>query len=862
MASNLPILIFPEARVTEPPRGQGFPPSYPPSPSRRRQIERIDSTIRNIASDFDRYRGMIESSMGGVEPEMVLVLELANRIEDFVRAVEAAGLEWLAEWDIEIDGDEDFPVSRENNTRDGRLFVSMVNQQGMNELLRLWNRWKHNRTIPHGKTKWRDMFECLKNIRRWGVEETLVETGVKAYFDSLLDSEIASFQIECFYHRNQHKRRNVERHIRELLSRAEGEAISDFIDMPDIAFHAIKAKMPVVRIRQLLSDIETNEAQPHLFVYPSVMYFRPTGQQITSLVEGDGIEAQYETAEADAPPVAAILDGVPNTRHKALEGHVIFDDPFDLASAYAPGERRHGTAMASLVVHGDRSEGHTQPLLSKVLQVAVMQVDDRGRKTGRIIEHFPEDCFIEDRIERAVRRIFENDGEVEAQAPTTKIINLSLGDPTRPFIFDVSPWARLLDWLSWKYRVLFCVSAGNFGEDYDLGIPFVEYDQRNSTQKSRLLLRKINASLTHRRLFSPAESINAITVGSCHLDGCGNGFDIGHRIDLQPNNWLPSPVSRLGHGFRRSVKPELYLPGGRQLYNRPATDTDSCYSIDESLRKPGQKTAWDSRQEGEQNKDVFTRGTSNATALATRAGVMVFDVLKNLQIEERDEIPENLISIVIKTLLVHGCIHDRAAQIEIESLKDRTNRRQFKTVLARYLGFGSVDVQRVLSCTEQRGTAIGFGEIDTDSIHEYRFPVPNEFSGQRTFRRMVVTLAWFSPINPKHRYLREAKLDVSPSSRWIDSSLKLERTDGDHNQVKRGTVQHEVLEGEDLIRQFLQEEEIVLKVQCRKDATDNLEEKIPYGLAVTLEAAEGSQIPVYESLRIRLAEEVPIEELP
>ena len=34
------------------------------------------------------------------------------------------------------------------------------------------------------------------------------------------------------------------------------------------------------------------------------------------------------------------------------------------------------------------------------------------------------------------------------------------------------------------------------------------------------------------------------------------------------------------------------------------------------------------------------------------------------------------------------------------------------------------------------------------------------------------------------------------------------------------------------LRQFRQNEEIVLQVICKKDATEKLEEKIPYGLAV------------------------------
>ena len=784
---------------------------------------------------------------------MVLVLELANRIDNLARAVNAAGLEWLGEWDIEIESDDDFPAQGKKTTRDGRLFVSMVNQQSMNKLLSLWRQWCKNQQLPYGKTKWRDIFTCLKNIRRWGMSETLIETGMKEYFENFVEGKAVSFQIESFYYRNSDKRREVEDSIKTFLDQEGGETISDFIDIPDIAFHAVKARMPIERVKELLETLEEQTECLYLFTYPNIMYFRRTGQSITSTVEGDGEETQYPQTEAKQPPIAAILDGVPNLQHKALENRVDLDDPFDLAKEYQPGERKHGTEMASLVIHGDRSDDKAEPIHSKVHHVAVMQVDVSSRGFGDTPEHFPEDCFYEDRIEQAVRRIVEGDGEVEAQAPTVKIINLSLGDETRPFIHTPSPWARLLDWLSWKYRVLFCVSAGNYLDPYDFRIPYSEYQSRSDEEKTHLLLAEMQNSLSERRLLAPAESINAITVGAVHQDESGNNYYLARRVDLLPDSRLLSPISRLGHGFRRAVKPEIYFPGGRQLYKEPVSSKNSEFRLDGALHAPGQKVARDNKS-GELSGYVFSRGTSNATALATRAGVQIHEVLEQLNTD--NQIPDNLIAVLIKTLLVHGSIQDRDTQQAVGHLKNQDNSGQFKTVLARYLGYGVVDVDRVLGCIEQRGTVVGFGEIETSHLHEYHFPVPDEFSDQGTFRRMVVTLAWFSPINPRHRYLREAKLEIQPESKWNETALKLARTDGSYYQVKRGTVQHEVLEGKNQLAAFQQNEQIVLRVLCKKDATEKLEERIPYGLAVTLEAAEESQIPVYQRIRDRLS--VPV----
>lgn len=157
---------------------------------------------------------------------------------------------------------------------------------------------------------------------------------------------------------------------------------------------------------------------------------------------------------------------------------------------------------------------------------------------------------------------------VPAQAPDICVINLSIGDPARPFIHMPSPWARLLDWLSWKYRVLFCVSAGNYLEDIDIGLPVPDFQALTGEKRVEHVLKCIHAQLSGRRILSPAESINAITVGATHSDNSGN-YCLGQRTDLLPHASLSSPAARLGHGFRRSVKPEILFPGGRQLYGTP-----------------------------------------------------------------------------------------------------------------------------------------------------------------------------------------------------------------------------------------------------------------------------------------------------
>lgn len=867
MATSLPLLVFPQARTIAPPKGKGFPSSQPHVPGHGKQVVRLGTQLTALQQEFDRYKASVSSSVAGFEPETVLVIEIAGSVDEFRQAIEAIGLEWLGEWDVgDIPPDDDF---FERNTKGertgkavkGRMFLSLGNEAGMRELLSLWNQWANSQTLPTGKTKWRDVFNQTVQIRRWGIEEALRETGMLDRWRDLINpvnpGEPIRCQIELFYRKSEDKRAQSERNVFALLEAAGGRALGGFVDMPEIAFHAVKAELSAERIRQLLSDLDSDahDTGIQLFKFHGVMYFRPTGQSLAVTEDGIGVETDIPEGEVDLPPIAAILDGAPNIQHHALKGRLLFDDPDNLSAQYLPGERKHGTAMASLVVHGEMVDGQSAPLQRLVYVLPIMQPDPHSMNRS---EHVPDDVFFEDRIARAVRRMFEGEGAVPAQAPSVCVINLSIGDPERPFIHTPSPWARLLDWLSWKYRVLFCVSAGNHADAIDIGLPHSEYLALTDQKKVEHVLRCIQAQLSGRRILSPAESINAISVGATHSDGVDTYYQ-GQRTDLLPNASLFSPAARLGHGFRRSVKPEILFPGGRQLYRTPVLGSQTVYQIDRGLIAPGHKVAWDSNEAGDLSQTVHTRGTSNATALATRSAARIYEVLDALRGERAEDIPQGLISVLIKALLVHGAKQDDdACKTITAALKTPENSRQFKEVMARYLGYGAVEVERVLACTEQRGTVLGCGEIRENEIHEFRLPLPPGLSSSHVWRRMVVTLAWFSPVNPDHRNFREAKLELSPVGGWGDLPLKLARQDADYNQVLRGTVQHEVVEGSKQVAAYQDGDSILLHVACKKDATARLDDVIPYGLAVTLEVAEGVQIPIYEQLRTRLQPQVAV----
>jgi hypothetical protein len=81
--------------------------------------------------------------------------------------------------------------------------------------------------------------------------------------------------------------------------------------------------------------------------------------------------------------------------------------------------------------------------------------------------------------------------------------------------------------------------------------------------------------------------------------------------------------------------------------------------------------------------------------------------------------------------------------------------------------------------------------------------------------------------------------------------LSLSRAEADWRTVSRGTVQHEILEG-DRAAAFSEGDHIELSVNCHADA-GSLEDPVPYGLAASLEVAEGVTIPIYDEVRAIIA---------
>ena len=852
-----PLLLFPTPQLADRTKRKAFFGRIH-RPMHFRQSERLSPIFDQLQIAFNSRRVEIQQTTAGIDPEQVLVIETIGSIEHFANAVKyIEGLEWMGELEIdEIAPDEDFfDESKPGKELSGRLYLVMTNQRALDEMLSLWRRYQADpdMTFRRGLTKFRDIFTRLKDIRRWNVQDRLLDTGVIDAWREDLEHDgnrPVRFEVELWFRGNHQIRLASQDHVSNLVQQQGGRILSQCV-LEDIAYHALLAELPANAIQEILNNPATE-----LVKCDNIMFFRPVGQMSAGdrPAEGDvALETFRDMPLPTSDPVIAILDGVPLANHQLLADRLVLDDPDDWSSDYAASERVHGTAMASLVVWGDLNDDPS-PLERLVYIRPIMKPLVNDLQTPRR-EYVPEDVLAVDMIHRAVRRIFEGDAGEEPIAPHVRIINLSIGDPSRQFIQAMSPLARLLDWLSAKYNVLFIVSAGNHTIPIPLGITRDEFESLQPGEVEEITIKALYQDVRHRRLLSPAENINGITVGAVHFDNSevthvANRFDPFEQV-------LPSPVSAFGSGYRRAIKPDIVFPGGKQWYRLPLTAHEPLV-IEPAIYRiaPGNKVASPGSLAGELKATVHTCGTSNAAALISRAAGICHDTLIQIINDQAPDIDvDAYVTPLLKAMLVHGCAWDDLGERIADVLRTPDNGRQLNGWISRWIGYGMPRIDRVLDCTEQRVSLLGFGQLSDGEAHVFRLPLPPSLASRPEWRRLTITLAWVSPVSANTQRYRTASL-------WFETnnkSLALNRSDADWRAVRRGTVQHEVFEGR-RAEPFIDGDVIEIKVNCREDA-GKIVAPVPYGIAVSLEVSEGIDIAIYEEIRARITPAIQIQQL-
>ena len=855
-----PLLAFDSPSVGERVKSGGRPPKVV-GPGCRRQGERLSPRFKELTDAFETKRAELgEGTPIEADPSLVIVLDLAGSVEEFYKAVnKVKGLEFLAEMAGDAtDPDDDFYILEDGKKRSKKsvnhsLYLVMSNARAVDQMVSLFGHWKKDpkTNFERGLGKFKEVFSQLVDLRRWGPEDRVRETGLIEHWRKILDfvgnsHSSVRVEVELWYRNDRGQRQASEQEIRTIITDCGGRVVNR-AKIEEIGYHALLAELPRQQVetvvRQGPQAIRLLMAEDVMFVNP----FEPMSVKAVPSVLDSELSFPSVVLKDDKPRIA-LLDGVPFQNHDALVGRLSIDDPDDFESGYPLAARSHGTAMASLIIHGDLSAPE-KPLDRKVYVRPIMRHEEQA--PGQFVERVSPDNLFVDLLHRAVRRLFVEESGRPPVAPSVRVINLSIGDSRRPLVRRMSPVGRLVDWLAFEYNVVFIISAGNHVDP--ISIPAESASDRESARMAAF--QAVHASQIVRGILPPGDAMNAVTVGAVHEDGSPAPDESSSVWDLSRQG-EPALYSATGPGVDRMIKPDIYHVGGRRLFVQPTpplvagSDVD-LYAANTASKGPGLRVAAPSEWGGS-NRTTFECGTSHATALVTREASLLFDLL-----ETRSDDPGVLPlpdprfhPLIVRALLTHSCSWGNWRSELGSALRITSDQRRHLTPL---LGYGRIFPGGARSAVN-RAVVIAGNSIGIDERHSYDLPLPPSIRSKAEWHRVSITLAYWAPVTHGLKKYRASKVFFTTSNaETISKLVGGDRIDAYYQAVLRGSLQHEVIEGDKSLG-FFGDATFPIHVECMKDGQNSSGQtsRIRYALVASIETAAETSTTVHDEVRAGL----------
>ncbi|MDZ4349834.1 MAG: S8 family peptidase [Xanthomonadaceae bacterium] len=836
----------------EPPdrRKKGKKRARPPRPeafTAQLQTERFGPKFDRLAEVLARdSEGLsLHADPTALAPERLLVFGLRGAVENFRNAImKVPGLDLIDEEALEGDEADKNPV----------VYLLIPDARALKEIESLWRRWQRGEVLKSGWTPWRNVFALLRDLRVWGPQDRVDDDDVDVLqhaIDGHADDDRLRLELELVFRRDPHGAQASEQRLLSEIAHRNGQLISR-CRIDDIAYHGVLVELPVSEVRNIAARSLTGVAG-----IDAVMHIRP--QSLASGVDIADVEQQSPDAPLHAhqlgAPILALLDGVPVARHPLLADFLSVEDYFELERDALVSQRVHGTAMASLIVHGDRNR--SEPALPRRIHVVpVLSARDANGET------FPDDRLMVDVIDTAIRSMRDGD---RATAPDVIVVNLSLGNTRQSFHGRMSAWARLLDRLAYHHGILFVISAGNVKQAF----PVQDFQTRTAFEdaqaeaRSVAVLQAVAARMGKRRIIAPAESVNGVTIGACNQDDVPAPHRQAARslIDSYPSLPMANPSSRLGPGFANAVKPDLLMPGAREHLAILASG-GAAIEVKPSgpSRAAGLRVAAPPRA-GDEANEGYTNGSSAAAALASRTCHRIHDALEQAYGESFLQLSARQRAVLLKALLAHTARWPEDTADLIKRTLGPSDGRQHvrqKDNIRRFLGYGMVDADAAVACADDRATFWAVGELSGDGLVRVPVPVPMAIHGKARPHTVSATLAWLTPVRAGSRTYRCVRLKLFKPDEIGTLGL-----DGPHglqpgqHQGRRGTLCSQRWQGE---KAPAIDEDMVLRLLVQREPDQGgsrIDEPVPFALAVTLTMP--GELEIYEQVRQRLGIRPPVQ---
>ncbi|QDC44771.1 S8 family peptidase [Methylophilus medardicus] len=845
MATQHPIVRIARDQAAKK-RIPGRKPRFPRAIGYEKQGQRLSKTFDTAAKSLAEWEkgAKISADPRAVVPERALVFDLLGPVADFQLAAQALGLEWLTGQRKSEDGDEE-TADDDEELQSQTIYVTMPSLAGLQKLLAMWNRYQKGQKPEKPEAPFWKIFEWLYDLRVWSIKDR-VDPALTNFINKLLKEQpdrVVQVELDFWYRNAKERRDSAITTLQTMLDEVGGTLI-DLVEIEEIRYQGALVAIPA----KVASELA--ERNGKLGGLDEIMTIRPQSQYADDAPEDENAEAEAGYDFGDNPPtgecITAVLDGYPIENHEALAGRVIIEE-VDVTGAQVPAlNREHGTAMASMILHGDLGALPPASINRKIASFPILTMS----KNAEVIASNKLAIGI---VHRALQRIVAH-AESDSPLRNITVINHSICDTNAPFVRRPSPWAMLLDFYSHHHRLLFVISGGNIYSKF----PVTNYANNAAflaatpAEREASLVNAIEKAKGTRSILSPAESVNSITVGALHEEVNTNAPQ--NATDPYPSFVMTNLASSVGFGVNRSIKPDVVEQGGRFAVrgsNHPGGYVEVHPHVTSDF---GQVAACPSKT-GDLQATRRSAGTSNSTALITRTCNLIADALD--EVFENDglrwldmgtRVP------ILKALLTHSCQWgDIGKVLEVAfPPQGRYVWSKRRDSVAKFLGYGRPQVEDVLAGNNRRITLLGDDVIKPEERHVYTIPIPKSMFRSREIKKIKITLAWTAPVLTSMADYRGVALRVVDEHGRADFWEGCERggalqPNGD--TTARGTVMHLQMEGKVAKQLKDNNQNLTICVQARALHDSLINAPIPYALAISIEVGQSITANIYQEVQ-------------
>jgi hypothetical protein len=285
-----------------------------------------------VAQNPDRLLNLRDDP-ASIAPERAIVFEVAGSLKDFYAQARRLGLEYLGDFEDEFEPSDDFHDRRRREALvGGRVYLAMPDVQALQELLRLFARYREDPRMPRGTGAWGDLFSRLIDLRPWGPQDRVPRETIAFWRGVLAANPDASvrFEIELWFYEQPERRARAEQRLEQEIATVGG-VIVDRAVVPEIRYHAALVDVPAAQVQAIIDqpDVTLARVDEIMFLQPQSVAEHRFREEVAG---ADGDAPPAEAGLEARTPIAALLDGLPIQNHVRLANRLTVDDPDDLAS--------------------------------------------------------------------------------------------------------------------------------------------------------------------------------------------------------------------------------------------------------------------------------------------------------------------------------------------------------------------------------------------------------------------------------------------------------------------------------------------------------------------------------------------------